>query len=54
MKEQHEEESKKRKTELHDKNLFEQPDGTHDEECPLCFLPLPIGTEKIFILYMLL
>ncbi len=51
--EQHEEECKKRKAELHDKNLFEHPDGTHEGECPLCFLPLPIGT-KIFILFMLL
>ena len=43
---QHEAECKQRKAELHDKELFEQPDGTHDGECPLCFLPLPIDLEK--------
>ena len=43
---QHEAECKQRKAELHDKELFEQPDGTHDGECPLCFLPLPLKTTK--------
>ena len=42
----HEEECSKRKVELHDKELFSQPDGTHLGECPLCFLPLPIDTDK--------
>jgi tetratricopeptide (TPR) repeat protein len=45
-KEQHEEECKQRKAKLHDKELFEQPDGTHLGECPICFLPLPIDLEK--------
>ena len=45
--EQHEEEDcKKRKYELHDKELFEQPEKTCYGECPLCFLPLPIDQRK--------
>jgi TPR repeat protein len=43
---QHEEDCKKRKAELHSKELFEQPDGTHLGECPICFLPLPIDLKK--------
>ena len=38
--EQHEEECKKRRAKLHDKELFEQPDISHWGECPICFLPL--------------
>ena len=44
--EQHEEECKKRKAELHDKELFEQPDDTDDGDCPLCFIPMPIDQSK--------
>ncbi len=44
--EQHEAECKKWKTELHDKELFNQPEKTCYGECPLCFLPLPIDHEK--------
>jgi len=44
--EQHEEECKNRKAVLHDRKLFTQPDGTHEGECPICFLPLPLETEK--------
>jgi hypothetical protein len=44
--EHHEEECKKRKTELHDRELFEQPEETCYGECPLCFLPLPIDQRK--------
>ena len=40
--EQHEAECKKRKAELQEKELFEQPDGTHLGECPICFLPLSL------------
>jgi len=43
--EQHEEECKRR-DELHDKELFEQPDEIYLGECPLCFLPLPIDQSK--------
>jgi tetratricopeptide (TPR) repeat protein len=44
--EQHKEDCQKRKAELRDKELFEQPDGTHLGECPLCFLPMPIDLKK--------
>jgi actin-related protein len=44
--EQHEEGCKKRKAELHDKELFEQPAGSHLGECPLCFLPMPLDPQK--------
>jgi endogenous inhibitor of DNA gyrase (YacG/DUF329 family) len=55
--EQHDEECKTRKaelrdkelfrpSELHDKKLFNQPDGSHLGECPLCFLPMPLGSEQ--------
>jgi TPR repeat protein len=44
--EQHKEDCKKRKAELYDKELFEQPEKTCYGECPLCFLPLPIDTRK--------
>jgi tetratricopeptide (TPR) repeat protein len=32
--------------ELHDRKLFTQPDETHEGECPLCCLPLPIDPTK--------
>ena len=44
--EQHEQECKKRKAELHDKELFTQNDGSYMGECPLCFLPLSIDLKK--------
>jgi tetratricopeptide (TPR) repeat protein len=44
--EQHEAECKKRKTELHGKKLFTQPDISHHGECPICCLPMPIGERK--------
>jgi hypothetical protein len=37
---------KKRLAELHDKQLFEQPDISHMGECPICFLPLPLRAGK--------
>ncbi len=44
--EQHEQECNKRKAELHDKELFTQPDISHWGECPICFLPLPLHPSK--------
>jgi hypothetical protein len=46
--EEHQEQHKckKRMEELHDKELFTQPDGSHLGECPLCFLPMPLGPRK--------
>ncbi len=37
--EQHKGECKRRKDDLHDKELFEQPEESHLGECPICFLP---------------
>jgi len=42
----HNEMCEKRQAEMHDKQLFTQPEGTHRGECPLCFLPLPIDADK--------
>ncbi len=39
-------ECKNRAKELHDDDLFTQPDGSHLGECPLCFLPMPLGPKK--------
>jgi hypothetical protein len=44
--EQHEAECRKRKAELHDKELFEQPEESHFGECPLCLLPLSLDMTK--------
>jgi tetratricopeptide (TPR) repeat protein len=44
--EQHEEECKKRRAELRDRDLFEQPDESHFGECPICCLPLPLDPVK--------
>ncbi len=44
--EEHEEDCKKRQTELSDKKLFTQPDGINQRECPLCCLPLPLDPRK--------
>jgi hypothetical protein len=38
-KDQHGEECKKRKAELRDRKIFTQTDGSHEGECPICFLP---------------
>jgi hypothetical protein len=32
--------------ELHDDDLFTQPDSSFLGECPLCFLPMPLAPEK--------
>jgi hypothetical protein len=44
--EKHEQECQKRKADLHDKQLFTQPDMSHWGECPLCCLPLPLHPSK--------
>eukprot|EP00984_Skeletonema_dohrnii_P018510 scaffold8668_cov89-Skeletonema_dohrnii-CCMP3373.AAC.6 len=38
----HESVCKERAAELRDEVLFKQPESTHDGDCPICFLPLPI------------
>jgi tetratricopeptide (TPR) repeat protein len=44
--EEHDEECKKRKAELRDRDLFTQPDSSYLGECPLCCLPLPLDPRK--------
>ena len=44
--EEHEEECNNRKAELHDRKLFTKPNGTHEGECPLCFLPMSLDPKK--------
>jgi hypothetical protein len=36
---------KMRAAKLHHKKLFIQPDESHLGECPICFLPMPIGPQ---------
>jgi TPR repeat protein len=43
---QHEEECKKRRAELRDRDLFEQPEGSYLGDCPICFLPLSLDPKK--------
>jgi hypothetical protein len=43
---QHDEYYKKRAAELRDRDLFTQPDISHQGECPICCLPLPLDIEK--------
>ena len=42
---QHKRECKKRAAELRDELLFKQPESSFGD-CPICFLPLPIGPPK--------
>src|SRR5210317_2575984 len=44
--EQHDEDCKNRGQELHNDDLFTQPDGSHLGECPICFLPMPLDPQK--------
>ncbi len=44
--EQHEEECQRRAEELHDRKLFRKPDVSHEGECPICFLPMPLDPTK--------
>ena len=45
-KSEHEEECKKRASELRDELLFLQPESTHMGDCPICMIPLPIDAMK--------
>jgi tetratricopeptide (TPR) repeat protein len=44
--EQHEQECKKRKEELRDKQLLTMPDSSYLGECPICCLPLSLDPTK--------
>ena len=42
----HKKACRKRLVELHEKELFTQPDDSYLGECPLCCLPLPLNQSK--------
>ena len=42
---EHEAKCKERAAELRDELLFQQPEGTHLGDCPICCLPLPLATK---------
>src|SRR6056300_1131408 len=44
--EQHIGECRKRAQQLHDNDLFTQPDISYLGECPLCFLTMPLDPQK--------
>ncbi len=37
---------KKRVAELHDELLFKQPESSHNGDCPICMIPLPLEPKK--------
>ena len=43
---EHDAKCKERLAELRDEILFRQPEATHDGDCPICRVPLPIECEK--------
>eukprot|EP00985_Skeletonema_marinoi_P031433 scaffold37690_cov128-Skeletonema_marinoi.AAC.11 len=43
---QHEAMCRERAAELRDELLFRQPENSHLGDCPICFLPLPLDTNK--------
>eukprot|EP00986_Skeletonema_menzelii_P004963 scaffold1747_cov135-Skeletonema_menzelii.AAC.3 len=42
---QHKRACKIRAAELRDELLFKQPEGIHFGDCPICFIPIPTGTD---------
>ena len=47
---QHKKACKKRLAELRDKSLFTMPDESHEGDCPICCLPLPLDPTKSFFM----
>ena len=43
---QHKRACKKRAADLRDEILFKQPEGIHFGDCPICFIPIPTGTDE--------
>mmetsp|Transcript_24863 Transcript_24863/g.37663 ORF Transcript_24863/g.37663 Transcript_24863/m.37663 type:complete len:317 (-) Transcript_24863:50-1000(-) len=43
---EHKNACKKRVAELRDELLFKQPESSHEGDCAICLLPLPLGTNK--------
>ena len=48
---EHEAKCNERAAELRDEILFRQPESSHLGDCPICFLPLPIGQQKSNLQY---
>ena len=46
---QHKRDCKKRSAELRDELLFKQPESSHNGDCPICLLPLPLDTDQCTI-----
>eukprot|EP00985_Skeletonema_marinoi_P029086 scaffold26678_cov161-Skeletonema_marinoi.AAC.3 len=46
----HKRECKKRAAELRDEILFKQPESSHEGDCPICFLPLPLVENKSIVM----
>ena len=46
---EHDAKCKERVAELRDELLFKQPEGTHDGDCPICCLPLPLDDSKAVV-----
>ncbi len=42
----HKKACRQRAAEIRDDKLFQLPDGTHLDECPICCLPLPLDKNK--------
>ena len=42
----HKKECKQRAAELRDEILFKQPESSHYGDCPICYLPVSLDTEK--------
>ena len=45
----HKKACKKRVAELHDENLFKQPESSHLGDCPICCFPLPLDESKYYL-----
>ena len=45
----HKKSCKQRAAELREELLFKQPESTHLGDCPICFLPLPIHSDKFIL-----
>ena len=48
---QHKRACKKRAAELRDELLFKQPESSHDGDCPICCLPLPLFDRNKSIMF---
>ena len=47
----HKKECRKRAAELRDELLFKQPESSHEGDCPICCLPLPLDVGKATMMH---